>query len=137
MLARLPNRTGATVRIATATAIWAKTAALTGACRRSQAGLLHELLGQVHDPRPNPIREHVPDQGEVLRGHSVFAVLFEREPEVSEPSEGIFIKTADRMRKGNEPAAQIDRIGRGNLPILAPVAVEDLLGDIGMDQRAQ
>ena len=61
------------------------------------AGLLHELLGQVHDPRPNPICKHEPDQGEVLLGHSVFAVIFEREPGVFEPSKSIFIEAADRM----------------------------------------
>ena len=93
--------------------------------------LPHELLGQVHDPRPNPIRKHLPDEGEVLRGHAVFTVLFEREPDISEPPESIFIKAADRMRKGNEPAAQIDRMGAGNLPILAPVAIEDFSATSG------
>src|SRR5258705_7853335 len=78
-----------------------------------------------------------PDQGEVLRGHSVFAVLFEREPDVSELPESGFIKTTDRMRQRNEPAAEIDGICAGSFPILAPVAVEDFLGDIGMDQGGQ
>jgi hypothetical protein len=58
---------------------------------------LHEVLGQVHDPRPDPICKHEPDQGEVLLGHSVFAVIFELKPGVFEPSESIFIKTADRI----------------------------------------
>src|SRR5258705_8869206 len=78
-----------------------------------------------------------PDQGEVLRGHSVLAVLFEREPEVSELPESGFIKPTERMREGYEPAAEIDGISRGNFSILAPVAIEDFLGDIGMDQGGQ
>ncbi len=57
-----------------------------------QPSLSHELIGQLRDPRPDLVRQHASDQGEVLRGHSVFAVLFEREPSVSEPPEGIFIK---------------------------------------------
>ena len=64
-------------------------------------------------------------------------MLFEREPEVSELPASDFVKPTDRMREGNEPAAEIDGICRGNFPILAPVAVEDFLGDIGMDQGAQ
>src|SRR3981189_3398579 len=98
-----------------------------------QTGLLHGLLGQVHDPRPNPICKHEPDQGEVLLGHSVFAVLFEGEPGVFELSESTFIETADRMSNGDETAAQVNCISLGIFPILAPVAVEDLLGGIGMN----
>ena len=102
-----------------------------------QAGLLQKLFRQVHDSRPNPFRQHLPDQGEVFRSHAVFAVLFKREAQVSQPPESIFLETADGIREANEPAAQIDRIGLGYLPILAPVAVEDFLGDIRIDQRAQ
>ena len=135
MLARLSSRTGATVRIATATGLGQD----RGPDRRVTPlpSLSHELVRQLRDPRPYLVREHAPDQSEVFRSHPVLAVLFEPEPEVSEPPAGGFIKPTDRMREGNEPAAEIDSICRGNLPILAPVAVENFLGDIGMDQGAQ
>ena len=137
MLARLPSRTGATVRIATATAIWASTAALTGACRRSSRACRMSCSGSFVTR----------DQTSSVSTHRIRARFFGVIPSsrccssakrsVSEPPEGIVIEAADRMRKGNEPAAEIDGIGRGDLPILAPIAVEDLFGDIGMDQRAQ
>src|SRR3984893_16511697 len=101
-----------------------------------EARLLQKLLGQVDDPRPDPIGQHQTDQGEVLLGHSDFAVFFEREPEVSEPSDSIFIEAANRMGQADEPADQINCVGRGDLPILAPVAVNDLLGDVRMNHRA-
>jgi hypothetical protein len=105
--------------------------------RQLATGLSHQLLRQVHDPRPHAVRQNASDQSEILWGHSVFAVLFECEPEVFEPPEGVFIKATDRVREGNKPAAEVDGICRGNLPILAPVAVEDFLGDIWIDQGAQ
>jgi hypothetical protein len=42
-------------------------------------------------------------------------VLFECEAGVFEPPEDIFIETADRMGKSNEPAAEVDCIGVSDL----------------------
>src|SRR6266481_5797529 len=64
-------------------------------------------------------------------------MLFERIASIIKSAKGNLVETSQVMRDGHEPAAEIDRIRLGDVTVLTPIRIENFVGDVGVDERAQ
>ena len=101
------------------------------------ARLLHQQMGQPDHLAPNAVREHGPDQLEVLARQCWPAVILQTGPDLVESRHRALVQSAGGSRNAQELAAEFDGEHVGLGAILLPIRVDHSLDEVGVEEDRQ
>ena len=128
MAVRLAKRTGATERMAIATASWAMTAALIGECPAQARAEVIIAKGNLTTRLPDAGCEDLLNECAVLVGEPAAAVNLEGCAHLIETLASGGVNAFGLLCDRKESLGQVNGVGRWFLAVAPPICVKDFLG---------
>ena len=137
MLTRLKSRTGAKVRIATATASCAETAALIGAWSLAERACCMRTFGSETTSLQTPSVSTCRTNCKFFGVKPSSAMLFQSRSHLVETVKCGLVQATCLAGHSQQFPAEVDGGGLRLIAILLPIGVDDPFDDIGVEERGQ
>ena len=102
-----------------------------------RARLLHEGVRQGRDFAPNAFCQYLSNQLQVLWRQTLATVMLQRDPYLIKPAELRFAQGATFTGHAQHFPAESNGAGLWLLAVVLPINIDDLFGNVGVQQRGE